>query len=117
MQHALLLMPPLLCAAPHWGHGLSLAYSAAYLLAWITAGIYLLTWAMLFLFRKSFSQPATRGGQLLLTMLLSALQACLMLMQAMIALVQHGCVRFCCSGVPCALETAHAICQREWQSC
>ncbi|KAL3161208.1 hypothetical protein ABBQ38_009576 [Trebouxia sp. C0009 RCD-2024] len=46
---------------PHWGHGLSLAYSAAYLLAWITAGIYLLTWAMLFLFRKSFSQPATRG--------------------------------------------------------
>lgn len=81
MQHALLLitcqlhallltigMTPLLCAAPHWGHGLSLAYSAAYLLAWITAGIYLLTWAMLFFFKKSFSQPAIRGGQLLLPM-------------------------------------------------
>lgn len=44
-------------AASHWSHGISVAYTAAYLLAWITAGIYLLTWAVLFSFRRSFSHP------------------------------------------------------------
>ncbi|DBB08138.1 TPA: hypothetical protein ACH3X3_008327 [Trebouxia sp. C0006] len=42
----------------HWGHGVSVAYDVAFVLAWVTAGIYLLTWAMLFFFRRTFSRPA-----------------------------------------------------------
>ena len=45
-------------AASHWGHGVSVAYDVAFVFAWVTAGIYLLTWAMLFFFRRTFSRPA-----------------------------------------------------------
>ena len=56
---------PVAHAASHWGHGVSVAFDVAFVLAWVTAGIYLLTWAMLFFFRRTFSQPA--AGQHLLT--------------------------------------------------